>query len=93
MPGFYSKGKYDIAGFSVGLLDKRQLKKTKLKKDDIIIGIKSSGLHSNGYSLVRKIIKDKNISLKNILILIKRKQLEISFRTDFNLCKFNFRII
>ena len=64
MPGFYSKGKYDIAGFSVGLLEQNQVKKSKIKENDIIVGIKSSGLHSNGYSLVRKIIKDKKISLK-----------------------------
>ena len=73
MPGFYSKGKYDIAGFSVGLLDSRQVKKNKVEKDDIIIGIKSSGLHSNGYSLVRKIIKDKNISLKKYFDFDKKK--------------------
>ena len=73
MPGFYSKGKYDIAGFSVGLLDSRQVKKNKVEKDDIIIGIKSSGLHSNGYSLVRKIIKDENISLKKYFDFDKKK--------------------
>ena len=75
MPGFYSKGKYDIAGFSVGLLDSRQVKKNKIEKDDIIIGIKSSGLHSNGYSLVRKIIKDKNISLKKYFDFDKKNPL------------------
>ena len=42
MPGFYSKGKYDIAGFSVGLLEKKQIIKNKVKKDDVIIGIKLS---------------------------------------------------
>ena len=73
MPGFYSQGKYDIAGFSVGLLNSGQVKKNKVKKDDIIIGIKSSGLHSNGYSLVRKIIKDKNISLKKYFDFDKKK--------------------
>ena len=73
MPGFYSKGKYDIAGFSVGLLDSRKVKKNKVEKNDIIIGIKSSGLHSNGYSLVRKIIKDKNISLKKYFDFDKKK--------------------
>ena len=72
MPGFYSQGKYDIAGFSVGLLDGKQVK-NKIKKDDVIIGIKSSGLHSNGYSLVRKIIKDKNMSLKKYFNFDKKK--------------------
>ena len=72
MPGFYSQGKYDIAGFSVGLLDGKQVK-NKIKKDDVIIGIKSSGLHSNGYSLVRKIIKDKDMSLKKYFNFDKKK--------------------
>jgi len=73
MPGFYSQGKYDIAGFSVGLLEKKQFKNNKVKKNDIIIGIKSSGLHSNGYSLVRKIIKDKKMSLKDYFDFDKKK--------------------
>ena len=73
MPGFYSQGKYDIAGFSVGLLEKKQVIKDKIKKNDVIIGIKSSGLHSNGYSLIRKIIKDKNMSLKNYFDFDKKK--------------------
>ena len=73
MPGFYSKGKYDIAGFSVGLLEKKQITKNKVKKDDVIIGIKSSGLHSNGYSLVRKIIKDKKLSFNRYFDFDKNK--------------------
>ena len=73
MPGFYSKGKYDIAGFSVGLLEKKQITKNKVKKDDVIIGIKSSGLHSNGYSLVRKIIKDKRLSFNRYFDFDKNK--------------------
>ena len=75
MPGFYSQGKYDIAGFSVGLLEKKQVTKNKIKKNDIIIGVKSSGLHSNGYSLVRKIIKDKNMSLKKYFDFDKKKKI------------------
>ena len=73
MPGFYSKGKYDIAGFSVGLLEKKQIIKNKVKKDDVIIGIKSSGLHSNGYSLVRRIIKDKKLSFNRYFDFDKNK--------------------
>ena len=73
MPGFYSKGKYDIAGFSVGLLEKKQITKNKVKKNDVIIGIKSSGLHSNGYSLVRKIIKDKKLSFNRYFDFDKNK--------------------
>ena len=75
MPGFYSKGKYDIAGFSVGLLEQKKVKKTKIQDDDIIIGIRSSGLHSNGYSLVRKLIKDKKISLKKYFDFDKKKSI------------------
>ncbi len=60
MPDTYSKGKFDIAGFAVGIVDKKKiLNKKKIKKNDLILAIPSSGLHSNGYSLVRNIIKKK----------------------------------
>ncbi len=75
MPGFYSKGKYDIAGFSVGILERNQIRKFKVKKGDAIIGVKSSGLHSNGYSLIRKILKDKKISLKKHFNFDKKKSI------------------
>lgn len=56
MPGFYSAGEYDIAGFAVGVVDKTKVINGKdIKEGDILIGIKSSGIHSNGYSLVRKL--------------------------------------
>ncbi len=56
MPGFYSEDEYDLAGFSVGAVDKaRVLDKTKMKDGDVIIALPSSGVHSNGFSLVRKI--------------------------------------
>ncbi len=56
MPGFYSEDEYDLAGFSVGAVDKsRVLDKTKMKESDVIIALPSSGVHSNGFSLVRKI--------------------------------------
>ncbi len=56
MPGFYRDGDYDIAGFAVGVVDKKKIiNGSKIKKGDVLIGIKSSGIHSNGYSLVRKI--------------------------------------
>ena len=65
MPGTYSKNKFDIAGFSVGIVDKKNiLKKNKIKKNDLILAIPSSGLHSNGYSLIRYIIEKKKINLK-----------------------------
>ena len=56
MPGFYSEDEYDLAGFSVGAVDKaRVLDKTRMKEGDVIIALPSSGVHSNGFSLVRKI--------------------------------------
>ena len=63
MPGVYSKEKFDIAGFSVGLVSKKKiLGKKRVKKNDIILAIPSTGIHSNGFSLVRSIIKKNKIS-------------------------------
>ena len=64
MPGTYSKGKFDIAGFSLGLVDKDKILLNKIKEKDLVLAIPSSGLHSNGYSLVRHIIKKKKINIK-----------------------------
>ena len=65
MPGTYEKGKFDIAGFAVGIVDKNKiLKKTKIKSDDLILAIPSSGLHSNGFSLVRHLLNKKKINIK-----------------------------
>ena len=62
MPGIYSKDKFDLAGFSVGLVSKKEiLGKSKVKIGDIILSIPSSGIHSNGYSLVRSILKKNKI--------------------------------
>lgn len=56
MPGFYPEDEYDLAGFSVGLVDKSEIiDSSKVKKGDVVIGIASSGVHSNGFSLVRKL--------------------------------------
>lgn len=56
MPGFYEDGEYDLAGFSVGIVDKENvINGSKVSEGDILIGIASSGIHSNGYSLVRKL--------------------------------------
>ena len=56
MPGFYPEDEYDLAGFAVGIVDKKNvIDGSKLQKGDVLIGIPSSGIHSNGYSLVRKL--------------------------------------
>ena len=58
MPGVYSKNKFDLAGFSVGIVSKGKiLDKSNVKNGDIVLAIPSSGIHSNGYSLVRSILK------------------------------------
>ncbi len=65
MPGIYSKDKFDLAGFSVGIVSKKKiLGKNKVKKNDVILAIPSTGVHSNGYSLIRSIIKNKKIGHK-----------------------------
>ncbi|NSW73518.1 phosphoribosylformylglycinamidine cyclo-ligase [bacterium] len=63
MPGMYKKGEFDIAGFSVGVVDKKNIiKKNNVRKGDILIGLASSGPHSNGYSLIRKIYSTKKLN-------------------------------
>ncbi len=64
MPGVYSKNKFDLAGFSVGIVSKKKiLGKNKVKSGDIILAIPSNGIHSNGYSLVRSILKKNKIPI------------------------------
>jgi phosphoribosylaminoimidazole synthetase len=64
MPGMYSEGEYDIAGFAVGVVEKdEQIGKDKVQVGDVIIGLNSSGVHSNGFSLVRQIISEASLSL------------------------------
>lgn len=59
MPGFYPEGEYDMAGFAVGIVDRAKIiDGSKVSEGDVIIGLASSGIHSNGYSLVRKIFFD-----------------------------------
>jgi phosphoribosylformylglycinamidine cyclo-ligase len=67
MPGFYQDGEYDLAGFSVGVVNAdRIIDGSEIRVGDRIIGIASSGLHSNGYSLVRKIIFEiANLDIKS----------------------------
>ncbi len=71
MPGTYSNGKFDIAGFAVGLVEKNKILKDKIKKNDLILAIPSTGLHSNGYSLVRHLVKKKKIKIKKNSFLNK----------------------
>lgn len=58
MPGFYPEDEYDLAGFAVGIVDKKELITGEdVKEKDVLIGIESSGIHSNGYSLVRRVFR------------------------------------
>ena len=70
MPGTYSKNKFDIAGFSLGIVEsKKLLKKSNIKQNDVIMAVPSNGLHSNGYSLVRNILNTNKINInKNIFL-------------------------
>ena len=65
MPDTYEKGKFDIAGFAVGIVEENKiLKKNKIRNGDLILGVPSSGIHSNGYSLIRHVLKQKKINFK-----------------------------
>ena len=60
MPGFYHEGEYDLAGFAVGIVERKKIINGKdISAGDVVIGLKSSGLHSNGFSLVRKVLFEK----------------------------------
>ena len=62
MPGIYSKDKFDLAGFSVGIVSKKKiLNKNKVKNDDVVLAVPSNGIHSNGYSLIRSILKKNKL--------------------------------
>lgn len=68
MPGLYEEDHFDMAGFVVGVVEKeKKIDNSKIKVGNKVIGIKSSGIHSNGYSLVRKLLKDNNIDIHNDL--------------------------
>ena len=63
MPGMYSNDEYDIAGYTTGVVEKSKLiDGTKVKVGDVLVGVASSGVHSNGFSLVRKIVTDARLS-------------------------------
>ena len=68
MPGFYPEDEYDLAGFSVGVVDKdKVLDNSKIEEGDVIIALASSGVHSNGFSLVRKVFDVENSDIKKPL--------------------------
>ena len=76
MPGFYPIDEYDLAGFSVGVVDKSKvLDNSSIKEGDLIIAIPSSGVHSNGFSLVRKVFDIENADLKSPVAALSGKSL------------------
>ena len=90
MPGTYEKGKFDIAGFAVGLVEEKKiLNKRNIKKNNLVLAIPSSGMHSNGYSLVRYTLKQKKINIKNNKFLRKEllKPTKIYVNEVLNLIK------
>lgn len=67
MAGFYQEGDYDVAGFAVGIVDRKELITGEtISEGDVILGIPSTGIHSNGYSLVRKLAKENHWDLKKV---------------------------
>jgi phosphoribosylaminoimidazole synthetase len=62
MPGMYAEGEYDLAGFCVGAVERDHLLPRACREGDVMIGLPSSGAHSNGYSLIRKIVRDQGLS-------------------------------
>ena len=92
MPGTYESGKFDIAGFSVGVADQNKiLQKKKIKKNNLILAIPSSGIHSNGYSLVRYVLNKKKINIKKNKFLKKEllKPTKIYVKEILSLTKYN----
>ena len=76
MPGMYAEGEYDIAGFTVGVVEKsRLIDGSKVRVGDVLVGIASSGVHSNGFSLVRKIVDDNGLDLRKVNPELSQKML------------------
>ncbi len=76
MPGFYPVDEYDLAGFSVGVVDKKKiLNNKKMKEGDVVIALPSTGVHSNGFSLVRKVFDVENTDIKTPLEALGGKSL------------------
>lgn len=85
MPGFYPKGQYDLAGFAVGVVDKERLiDGSTICEGDVVLGIPSSGFHSNGYSLIRKVtdrftdelLTPTRIYVKEVLAILERAEVK-----------------
>lgn len=86
MPGMYSNGEYDIAGFTTGVVEKANLiDGTRCKVGDVLLGIESSGVHSNGFSLVRKIVSDANLDLHKVYPNLSEKTLGEVLLTPTNI--------
>lgn len=88
MPDIYINENFDLVGCMVGIVEKRNILPRRIKEGDLILGIKSSGLHTNGFSLVRKIIRERNINLdkkigrrklKNILLTPHRSYYKLLY--------------
>ena len=69
MPGMYQNGEYDLAGFAVGVVERDKILPKNVQEGEIILSLPSSGLHSNGYSLVRKIIKQNSVDALSLEML------------------------
>jgi len=78
MPSFYPDNVYDLAGFCIGIGEREDLTdKNRLKEGDVLIGIKSSGIHSNGYSLVRKIVEENRLRYEDFIEEFNKKLWEV----------------
>jgi phosphoribosylformylglycinamidine cyclo-ligase len=73
LPGFYARGEYDLAGFCVGIVEQDRIVDGRgIEPGDAVIGMASSGLHSNGYSLVRRVLEERGVDLSSLLPPLKR---------------------
>lgn len=89
MPGFYPVDEYDLAGFAVGVVDRKDMITGKtIAKGDVLVGIASSGIHSNGFSLVRKVFDIEKTNLNKTFESLGRKDIRRDLAcTDDHLCQ------